>query len=957
MNNKITRLAGAALLSVLTAGSAMAVPARQMQREMEQPDGTKVTLTLKGDENFHYFETPDGYVVREAQDGWYRIVGNDGELTDMPALNKEQRSSEVKARMSLLSGQQAFDNMKAKVEAGSKRTAYKLERLSSTRAKSAPSRANYQPQWDNTDKHFLRAFPAEGKQKVLIILVDYADVKWSYCDDPGSEMQKMLEEVGYSNYNCTGSAYDYFNESSRGIFQPEFDVYGPVTLPQRMEYYGGNDQYGDDMNPQMMVVHACQILDDQINFADYDRDGDGVVDNIYIFYAGYGENEGASSKTVWPHSWDVRYAGENYAFDNVLIGHYACSNELTYNGNTITGIGTFCHEFSHVLGLPDLYATQYTGATTPGDYTLMDQGSYNNNGRTPPIYSAYERYALEWQKPYEIKGDEDIRMRGLTDGGNIYKMTVASNRPTEYFLFENRQPIGFDKGSPQSGMQVWHIDFQQSKWDSNTVNNTRGDECIILVGGTSFSNMKQTSFTSSTNPAFKNKNGASSSLDVTKITEGSDGIVSFRVGKGMTEDSEYYVSQPESELKSISPNSFTLTFPQEAAKAKAQGEKFDKYYVSLEAKYFDENMEAFVTSPVEGYVMKEVDVTQPVVIDGVEPMTNYVVNLSHETESNISLPYQISVLTAAKEVAETPTVLTVYNTYGDGAALKWVGVEGADHYLVTVATREEKDAPESVVCDFSSSPRIPSDWTGIVGGYGSTDGNFGQASPSAYFSYDDDFLWSAYFEDKDIESVELWAKKSDNKDVALSVYAATQNGAITLLGTLDNLTTTGKVYSLTDFPEGVHSLAFLLKDSDQSTRVYMDDIKINFHKAYVDTPVGVYNDYSVDKTDAMVSGLEPETAYVTYVKAHDGTTAGVKSNAVKFATLEASGVEGIGSETCIGGFYVADGVLTSMDINATFDVIALDGSVVAKGVKGSIALPARGVYVITCNGKASKVIY
>lgn len=957
MKYNFPRLTALALISMAGVGSALAVPASPRPVEVVQPDGTKVTLSLRGDEYFHYFQTSDGYIVKEDADGWYRVVDNLGNLTDIAALEISDRDSNVNARMGSINGAKAFESLRAKTEQASSRTSYRIDRLSSTRAKSAPSKANFQPQWDNSDNHFLREFPAEGQQKVLIILVDYADVKWSYCADPGTEMQRMLQEVGYSNYNCTGSAYDYFNESSRGIFQPEFDVYGPVTLPQRMEYYGGNDQWGDDMNPQMMAVHACQILDDKINFADYDRDGDGVVDNIYIFYAGYGENEGASSKTVWPHSWDVRYAGENYSFDNVLIGHYACSNELTYNGNTITGIGTFCHEFSHVLGLPDLYATAYTSATTPGDYTLMDQGSYNNNGRTPPIYSAYERYALEWQKPYEIKGDEDIRMRGLTDGGNTYKMTIAANRPTEYFLFENRQPYSFDKGSPRTGLQVWHIDYQKSKWDSNTVNNTRGDECVILVGGTSFSNMKQTSFTSSTNPAFKNKNGASSSIDVTKITEGVDGIVSFRTGKGMNENSDYYVELPAAELQSISPNSFTLTFPAAAAKAKAQGDKKEKYYISLEAKYFDEKNEAFVAVPVEGYIMKEIDVAETVIVDGVDPLTSYVVNLSHETEANISLPYQLTVLTAAEKVNDTPTVLSVYDIYGDGAALKWVAVEDADHYLLTVATREEKDAPASEGCDFSGSPRIPSDWRGIVGGYGSTDGTYGEASPSAYMSYSDDFLWSAYYEDKEIESVELWLKKSANADVALNVFAATESGAITLLGTIDNITTTGKTYSLTGFPEDIHSLVFLLNDADENTRIYMDDIKINFHKDYVDTPVAGYNNYSVNATDMMVKGLEPQTAYVTYVRTHDGNSEGTKSNTVKFSTTEASGVDGIGSETTAGGYYIVDGTLYSMNGNTAFDVISIDGSIVARGAMNSVKLPSRGVYVIKSKDGTAKMIY
>ena len=163
---------------------------------------------------------------------------------------------------------------------------------------------------------------------------------------------------------------------------PDFDIYGPVTLSKNMSYYGGNDIYGNDKNPEKMIIEACQLLDDEVDFAQYDNDGDGYIDNIYVFYAGKGEASGGSKDTVWPHSWNITAATSTpYIFDGVRLDRYACSNEN--EGSHPDGVGTFVHGFSHVMGLPDLYATSYTSSFTPGAWSCMDYGPYNNDGRTP----------------------------------------------------------------------------------------------------------------------------------------------------------------------------------------------------------------------------------------------------------------------------------------------------------------------------------------------------------------------------------------------------------------------------------------------------------------------------------------------------------------------------------------------------------------------------------------------
>lgn len=975
MKQILTKI-GVFLLAAVGASPLLAVPARQVARDVVQPDGSVVTLTLCGDEYFHFFKTTDGLIVKEQQDGWYRIVGNDGIATDMPALNPQERSAAQVQRIADINAAVAFDKLRSSVmTTSSKRQAYRQERLAPKR--NVVSKA-FEPAWDNSDGHYLRAFPAEGEQNVLIILVSFADKDWSYCSDPHKEMQAMLQEEGYSNYSCTGSAYDYFVESSRGVFRPKFDVYGPVKLPNNIAYYGANDSYGSDMHPEKMVTDACSLLDAEVDFSQYDRDGDGVVDNIYIFYAGYGEADGGSTSTVWPHSWDIRYAEGtgNVMHDGVVIGHYACSNELNYR-NQMTGIGTFCHEFSHVLGLPDLYATTYTSAVTPGEYSLMDQGSYNNNGRTPPIYSGYERYALEWQKPVVITKDEYISTRALTDGGNFYKMTVSANRPTEYFIFENRQPIGNDVTLPGKGMLVWRINYDETIWNNNVVNNTSKDERVDIIeadsgesdndfdGGATFPGASgNTEFTASSYPAFANKSGTKSSLGITNISVNNDGILSFVVGKGMTEDSDNKVAKPQVRPASISSDSFTVYFSDNQAQAKAKGTEADvdnTLTLSVESYAYDEEEQMFVSKVLEGYSLLRVPADAPFEVTDVNSSTTYTVKVYRETDTNISEPATISILTAGETIADTHTTLAVANITANTADLNWAEIDGADHYLVTVATREIKPSTESLTVDFAGSPRVPSGWDDM-GSYTSQSGNFGTSAPAFYMSEKEDYLWTEYYEDKEIESVEFWGKISDDtKSLGLDLYTATENGSLTLISPIEGLSSKGQKFTIDMIPDGTHSLVFIPTNISTNTKVIIDDLTIRFRGETIDTPVADYDDMNISGSviNLHVKGLEANSEYVAYVKGHDGTEEGGCSNVVKFYTADPSGINSIsGDDNASAGFYVGeDGVLRCMDAETAFDVFAIDGTMLAKDARGYFQLPTRGIYVVLAGGKAMKICY
>lgn len=503
----------------------------------EQPDGSVIKIRLEGGPRSHQAFSEDGYRLVNDMNGYYVFadLDKDGQLipSNIREINVNERSAESMARI------QSFD---AKIKA--------YGEIQNT----APNK--------NLAKGpglFDTSFPSYGEQKAIAILVQFTNKSFT-IDNPHDYFYRMLNEENFSDYGATGSAKDYFVSNSAGQFVPDFDVYGPVTLPNTYAYYGANDWWGNDQHPEEMAIHACQILDDEVDFSQYDRDGDGMVDNIYIFYAGYGEADGGASNTVWPHSWDITSATSvPYIFDGVRINHYACSNEMQYYGNVPDGIGTFVHEFCHVLGLPDLYATSYTSAFTPGSYEVLDSGSYNNNSRTPPNLSAFSRYALDWMIPTPLT-EKNVELEPISESNKAY--IVKTEKENEYFLIENRQKQGSDAYIPGHGMLVWHIDYVPSVWRSNTVNNNASHQYVDLEeadnrktestrAGDAFpgtSNIREIS--GQTTPGFVTWSNKKLPVRIFDIAESSDGIISFQAeGPDIIDESQFGDASIEGEWK------------------------------------------------------------------------------------------------------------------------------------------------------------------------------------------------------------------------------------------------------------------------------------------------------------------------------------------------------------------------------------------------------------------------
>ncbi len=386
--------------------SLMAKPARPGFFPYTQPDGSTVLIQQHGDEWGHWTTNKAGQVVRMDEDGFYRVV--EGVTADMAA------------------------------QAASIRRRARRQMASASRSK-API--------------------ALGQKHFLLVMVEFSDLSFK-IDNPGQTFSDMLNQPGYSANGADGSARDYYYENSHGVFEPIFDVYGPIQLSQKMSYYGANDSSGNDKNPEQAVKEACEAIDDIVDFSDYDLDGDGEVDLVYMVYAGKGEADGGSANTIWPHQWELSFAGINLILDGKKISRYACGSELNGSGN-LDGLGTICHEFGHAMGLPDFYDTDYDTngqGRTLLDYSLMDSGSYNNDGWTPPYLNMEERILLGWLQEDAILEFSKNGSYTLESVQNNIGYKIPTDMEGEYILLECRNKQGWDKYIPAAGLIAYHVD-------------------------------------------------------------------------------------------------------------------------------------------------------------------------------------------------------------------------------------------------------------------------------------------------------------------------------------------------------------------------------------------------------------------------------------------------------------------------------------------------------------------
>ena len=452
-----------------------------------QPDGTQLTVRINGDADFNWVSTLDGVVLKQEGNGY--IVANidtNGMISSSGTLahDADKRSY---AEQSLCKKQ----DVKAFLTVNTR-----PERLAATRGFGGKGSTSF--------------FPHTGSPRAIVLLVQFANRPFKVQPRKAfnqylNSMADRHQDFGNAENRNTGSVKKYFSDMSGGKFKPQFDLYGPITMPKNVAYYGEGSSSMERYRE--LVSDACTMMDDSLDFSMYDADKDGNVDLVYIIYAGYGESVSSIESTLWPKAF---VCGTEIKKDGKYVRLAGISNELnghpdvhysSTSGLLINGVGLFCHEFSHCMGLPDFYPTvspQWTTANDKQDFDaydnqsmedwdVMDNGIYLYNGYSPTAYTAWEREKMGWLTIETLTREGKVELKSIDQGGKAYRIKNDKNTSgNEYYIVENIQAKGWNYKLPASGMMVSHVEyvpwaFSVFHGGDNSVNNIKKHPRMTIV--------------------------------------------------------------------------------------------------------------------------------------------------------------------------------------------------------------------------------------------------------------------------------------------------------------------------------------------------------------------------------------------------------------------------------------------------------------------------------------------
>lgn len=436
---------------------AKAVSAYPFKITIKTYNGKNVSIYMQGDENRKFAITEDGYSILNDFDGWwYAGISKDGkvEKTSYRLVSKDDETPELK-EFKLSCPKRLIPYMENK----------SISNRSIRRGSSSTS------------------VPVIGKRKALVILMQYKDVSFSHSLE---DFERLFNSPNYNEGGATGSVKDYYLFASQGQLDYESDIYGPFTSVYPMSFYGRNDAMGNDANPLELCKEALANLPNDIDLSIYDNNADGIIDNVHIIYAGYGEEAGATSDAIWAHEYPHQVSINKGI--SVTVAGYSCSPELRENSNAnITRIGVICHELGHALGAMDYYDTDYgTGGEYlgTGNWDIMASGSWNDNGKTPPNFNPYVRSVVfGWNEQMLLSPDTQINMPPMkmenAEKYIVYRMETDCKE--DYFLLENRQKYYFDKALPGEGLMIYHVHPNIERYSISNMVNATHPQCLYPV--------------------------------------------------------------------------------------------------------------------------------------------------------------------------------------------------------------------------------------------------------------------------------------------------------------------------------------------------------------------------------------------------------------------------------------------------------------------------------------------
>lgn len=577
---KLLKHISALTLAILVLGlRAYAGPAWHGTLTLTQPDGSVLQARVVGDEFAHLMVDLQGNALIQNSEGWwcYAAFSGDGSMhsTGTVAGDKLRPASaaggdigEVLRKWSAQNKRALVRNPLVTTKGGQVAEIWKKAGSSSGtgagwtqncvgEGAASGSEAEAKSDTEAGSGGTGSNTPEVIRKRCLVLLAEFKDVKMSFTQ----ERFENLMNTGES------SVKNYLNDQFLGRYEFTFDVAPIVTLSQTHQYYGKNSN-GKDSRAAEAVAEACRLAAaNGTDFSIYDTDNDGKVDDILLFYAGKDESEGGGDDCIWSHAWKLSAANIKLTLNGKVIDSYAATSELSLRSSgkyQFKTIGTICHEYSHSLGLADMYDTDYGGSGGEADglwksTALMDKGNFNNDGRTPPYYNAIDRDMLSIGQCEELKEGHYV-LEPINLNGRFLRMDTANEG--EYYLIECRTNTGWDIYTRCKGLAIYHIDKSANltgyspvyernasaaeRWTSNEVNCRPQHQCADMIESLDKANDisqimwpygKNNSFTPQSSPSFTLWDGSGAPLSITDILQIGDNV-SFNVVKSESANPE-----------------------------------------------------------------------------------------------------------------------------------------------------------------------------------------------------------------------------------------------------------------------------------------------------------------------------------------------------------------------------------------------------------------------------------